>query len=63
MKPRLAQIQASTTAGDVATTVLVSGVLTAVWQAPASVPSMLFSDDGTGTPLAAQDGSDYLYQG
>lgn len=62
MKPRLSQIQAGTAAGQVATTVLVSGVLTAVWQAPPA-PTVLFSDDGTGTPLAAQDGSDYLYQG
>lgn len=59
MKPRLSQIRPSTTAGDVATTVLVSGVLTAVWQAP-SVPVPLFSDDD-GTPLVADDGSDYLY--
>ena len=59
MKPRVSQWQPSTTVGDVVTTVLVGGVLTAVWQAP-TPPTPLFSDDD-GSPLVADDGSDYLY--
>ncbi len=60
MKPRVSQLQPSTIVGDVLTTVLVSGVLTAVWQAPAPAANPLFADDD-GTPVVADDGSDYLY--
>lgn len=60
-KPRVSQLQASTTAGDVLTTQSVSGTLTAVWQAP-SLGTPLFSDSDA-SPVVADDASDYLYQG